>query len=146
MTTERNAKGNWLTGRAMFAALLIGLVMLAAAGAAFAQHGYRVTKRISFRSGEVSTTVRGAIPNTLEVHEYVFKARAGQTAKIDLSSSSEDVTFYITDDRGNNLDEGSELRRWDGELPADGDYHVYVSNSIDRSRSYSLFIQIAIDI
>ena len=146
MFSRISARNIWFTGRKVFAALSITLVLLIAATVTSAQHGYRITKRVEFRKGEVSTTLKGKIPNTLEVHEYIFRGRAGQTVKIDLSSMTEDITFYITDDEGNYMDEGSELRSWDGELSDDGDYHVYVSNSSDRARSYSLFIQIATDI
>jgi hypothetical protein len=146
MINRENTKNIVTKGQTVFAALSVALILLVGSLAANAQHGYRVTKRVSFRKGEVSTTVKGTIPNTLEVHEYIFKARAGQTVKIDLSSSTEDLTFYITDDEGNSMDEGSELRSWDGELPADGDYHLYVSNASSRARSYSLFIQVATDI
>ena len=146
MINKRNAKSTRIAGRSLFAALSLAVVFLVGAGIASAQHGYRVTKRISFNKGEVSTTLKGSIPDTLEVHEYIFRGRRGQTAKIDLSSATEDVTFYITDDEGNYMDEGSELRNWNGELPADGDYHVYVSNSTEKARRYSLFIQIATDI
>src|SRR5215213_6592917 len=146
MITKGNAKNIWTAGRSVFAVLSITLVILAAATIASAQHGYRITKRITFKKDEVSTTVKGTIPNTLEAHEYIFRGRAGQTVKIDLSSVREDVTFYITDDEGNFMDEGSELRNWDGELPSDGEYHLYVSSTSDKAIGYSLFIQIANDI
>ena len=146
MLSKVSVKNIRIAGRSGFAALLAALVILAGASAVSAQHGYRITKRIEFRKGEVSTTVKGRFPNELEVHEYIFRGRAGQTVKLDLSSMTEDITFYITDDEGNDMDEGSELRSWDGELPADGDYHVYVSSSSNRARSYSMFIQIATDI
>lgn len=125
---------------------IIILTILIGAVAASAQHGYRITKRVTFKKGEVSTTLKGTIPNTLEAHEYIFRGRAGQSVKIDLSAVREDVTFYLTDDEGNSLDEGTELRSWDGELPANGDYHLYVSSTSEKSIRYSLFIQIATDI
>ena len=146
MITKGKAKNIWTAGRSVFAALSIMLVLLAATTVVSAQHGYRVTKSITFKKGEVSTTVKGTIPNTLEAHEYIFKGRAGQSVKIDLSAVREDVTFYITDAEGNFMDEGSELRNWDGELPADGEYHVYVSSTSDKAIRYSLFVQIANDI
>ena len=146
MINRKEAKNIRFTGRSAFAALSLTLIFLVGALAASAQHGYRITKRVAFKKGAVSATVRGRLPNELEVHEYVFRGRAGQTATIDLSSLREDVTFYITDDEGNHLDEGSELRNWNGELPADGDYHVYVSASTGRPISYSMSVRIATDI
>jgi hypothetical protein len=146
MIHKINAKNIVIKGRGFIAALSIALVILVAATAASAQHGYRVTKRVAFKKGAVSATLKGTIPNTLEVHEYIFRGRAGQTVKIDLSSMREDVTFYLTDDEGNHMDEGSELRSWDGELPADGDYHLFVSSTSDKPIRYALRIQIATDI
>ena len=134
----------WAAGRTAFAALFIAGVLLFSAAAAHAQRGYRVTKRINFKKGEVSATVSGSIPNSSEGHEYIFRGREGQTLLAKLKSAARDIDFYIETPSGETLDGATGLRNWSGELPETGDYHLYI-NAGGAAR-YTLEIQIASDI
>jgi hypothetical protein len=111
-----------------------------------AQHGYRVTKRLTFRKGEISTTLRGTIPNTLEAHEYVIRARKGQTLHIRLSAPRKDVSFAVMDMDGNWIDADNDLRTWTNELAEPGDYKIIISTRLKGAARYTLDIQIATDI
>lgn len=126
--------------------LSITLTLLFCSVSAFAQHGYRVSKRITFKRGEVSTVVKGTINNRLEAHEYIFRARQGQTLKIRLRSARKDVTFYLMDGEGNSMDEELELREWTGEITDTGDHRLIISTKNNGSALYTLEIQIASDI
>lgn len=141
----KNANNTWATGRLAFAALFLTSVVLFSAFAAHAQRGYRVTKRINFKRGEVSATVSGTIPNAQEGHEYIFRGRAGQTLLAVLKSAKTDIDFYIETPSGETLDGATGLKNWDGELPETGDYHLYI-NAGEGATRYTLEIQIATDI
>jgi hypothetical protein len=126
----------------MFLILMLGAGLLSAS----AQHGYRVTKQISFKKGQVSTIVKGTIPNTLEGHEYIFRAREGQTLLINLTSSKKDIGFFIQTPGGETLGDETDLRKWTGELPETGEYHLFINTSSKGAAPYSFKIQIASDI
>jgi hypothetical protein len=110
------------------------------------QHGYRVTKRIAFKKGQVATVVKGAIPNTLEGHEYVLRARQGQTLTIRLYSTKKDINFSIWAPSGEMVSEETSVRRWSGELAETGDYRIVINTESDGVARYSLEVQIASDI
>lgn len=144
---KKSARGRaWATRRLAVAALFLTGVFLFSAFAAHAQHGYRVTKRINFKKGEVSATVSGSIPSTLEGHEYIFRGREGQALLAKLKSAKKDIGFYIETPSGETLDGATALKNWSGELPETGDYHLYINTDSDGAARYTLEIQIAADI
>ena len=132
--------------RTLLVATILVVLVLTGALTAAAQHGYRVTKRVIFKSGQISTSVRGTIPNTLEGHEYVFRAREGQTMLVKLSSAKKEIGFFIQTPDGEMLDQETALRRWSGELPASGDYHLVINTLAQGAARYTLVILIASDI
>jgi hypothetical protein len=109
-------------------ALLMALVFICAQASA-AQHGYRVTKNIAFKKGQISTTVNGTIPNTLEGHEYIFRARQGQTLLVSLISTKRDISFSIETPNGEFIDEETALKKWSGELPETGNYRLIINTA-----------------
>ena len=113
---------------------------------AFGQHGYRVTKRVNFKKGEVTATVSGTIPNKLEVHEYIVRARKGQTLMLNLSHARRSTLWFYTMSPSNAMvEEEPALRNYTGTLEESGDYHIFVYTT-KGSGKYSLEIQIATDI
>lgn len=139
-------KRNFLTARTTKTILSITLALLICSVSASAQHGYRLSKRITFKRGEISAVLKGTIKNRLEGHEYIFRARKGQTVKIRLRSAAKDVTFYLMDGEGNWMDEDGELREWTGEITDTGDHRLVISKISNGSANYTLEIQIASDI
>jgi hypothetical protein len=124
------------------------LIVLVAGASVFAsgQHGYRVTKRVTFKKGQVSTTVSGTIPNKLEVHEYIVRARKGQTLMLNLSHPRRSTLWFYTMSPSNAMvEEEPALRNYTGTLEETGDYHIFVYTT-KGSGTYSLEIQIATDI
>lgn len=127
--------------------LLTTLLILVSAGTLLAaQHGYRVTKRIALKKGQIATVVKGAIPNTLEGHEYVLRARQGQTLTVRLSSTRKDINFSIWAPNGEMVGEETSVRKWSGELAESGDYRIVINTESDGVARYSLEVQIASDI
>jgi hypothetical protein len=143
---QANTKIKFRAGQTMRKTLFITMILVISAVVASAQHGYRLSKRISFRQGEVSSSVKGTILSRLEGHEYFFRVRRGQTVSIKLVSARKDMTFYLMDAEGNSMDEEVELREWTGELPESGDYHLVIGTKSKGPARYTLKVQIATDI
>ena len=122
------------------------MLMLAMTLEAAAQHGYRVSKRLAFKKGQVATVVKGAIPNTLEGHEYIVRARQGQTMLVKLASAKKAMGFSVWAPNGDMISEETTGREWTGELPETGDYRIVVNTETDGAARYSLTVQIASDI
>jgi len=112
---------------------------------AFGQHGYRVTKRVNFKKGEVATTVSGTLPNTLEAHEYIVRARKGQTLHLRLHATRLSIGFYTMSPSNAMVEEETFLKDYTGTLEESGDYHIFVYTT-KGSGKYRLEIQIATDI
>ena len=131
--------------RLLLSALLMLLIMAATLHVS-AQHGYRVTRRLAFKKGHVSTVVRGAIPNTLEGHEYDVRARQGQTMSVKLTSLKKGILFSVWAPSGDMIGEETGQRQWSGELPETGDYRIIINTETDGVTKYRLDVQIAADI
>ena len=132
--------------KSFFGILLVCLLVAVGSVTAFAQHGYRVTKRVAFKKGEISISIKGIIPNTLEAHEYIIRSRKGQTMHIKLSSRRKDLNFAVVDSKGNWLDADNDLKSWTNELTETGDYKIIVTTRTKGIAAYMLKIQIAKDI
>jgi hypothetical protein len=127
--------------RIAFLIVLIGAASLYT----FGQHGYRVTKRVTFPKGRVSTTVSGTIPNKLESHEYIVRVRKGQTIKLRLHATRLSIGFYTMSPSNAMVEEETFLKDYTGTLEESGDYHIFVYSTKGAGK-YSLDIQIASDI
>jgi hypothetical protein len=114
--------------------------------AAYGQHGYRVTKRVTFKKGEVASTITGALGSHLENHEYILRAREGQTLKVELVSNDKNISFLIIAPNDTTLDDATNRRGWTGELTRSGDYRIIVSTTTRGHSRYRLRVQIATDI
>lgn len=106
-------------------------------------------QRVSFARGASSAAVQGSVKGD-DTIDYVLGARAGQTMRVTLKSSSASNYFNV-------LPPGSETaiantsastsNSWAGALPADGDYRirVYLMRSAARrgeSANYTLTVAI----
>lgn len=96
-------------------------------------------ERIQFGAGESSATVGG---NVLAQGQtpYVFGAQQGQSYKISLASSQDDVTFTLV----RSLQEGAVLPA-EGIFPAAGDYFLLVNGgAVDATFLLELLIEDAV--
>jgi hypothetical protein len=132
--------------RSILLTTLLLTLILANTLHASTQHGYRVTKRLAFKKGQVSTVVKGAIPNPLEGHEYIARARQGQTMLVKLASAKKGIGFSIWAPNGEMIGEETALREWTGELPETGDYRIVINTELEGAARYALTVQIASDI
>ena len=130
---------------AILSLVITALIFVGEAATVSAQHGYRVTKRVNFKKGEIATTVIGSVSGRLENHEYIVRVREGQTIKLNLQANSWYLGFYIMSPSDAMVEEETFLKNYTGELSESGDYHIFVYTR-KRPGKYRLNIQVASDI
>lgn len=119
------------------------LMLLALVATASAQRKYAVRKNIVLKPGQTSTRIVSILPNNIEIHEYHFRAKAGQKMKVDLVSNDKDIGFYImTIPDGYVLTEDIAVRSFDDTLPDTGEYKLFVSTDARRGSKYALEIEL----
>lgn len=124
------------------AALFSIVVVGAASLETYAQHGYRVTKQVRFETGKTAAQIKGVIPGILEGHEYLLRAKKGQTVTIGLFSTREDIEFSVAGPDGQTLENAFGLRSWHSELHTTGVYHVVINTASDGKARYTLDVSI----
>ena len=122
--------------------VVFGLVGFAASHVE-AQRKYGVKKSIAFKPGETSKRIVSVLPTNREVHEYHFRAHAGQRMTVDLVSNDKNIGFYImTIPDGYVLTTDVGVRRFDDTLPDTGEYKLIVETDTRGGSRYALEIVI----
>lgn len=120
---------------------LLSMFVLTITAGILAQKGTSIVTRIKFAPGRTTAVERGAVHRGMS-HDYLLKARAGQTLTVHLTAGGA-VTFDIrTPGHVDSLVEGS--KDWSGELPRSGDYRINVlpDTTTERSISYTLEVTV----
>ncbi len=123
-------------------ALLISIVLVVLTGAAIsAQKGTSVVRRIKFAPGRTTAVLRGSVHRGLS-HDYLLKARAGQTMTVHLVAGGQVSFDLFSPGRTDLLAEYS--KDWSGELPQSGDYRINVlpDTTTERNISYTLEVTV----
>lgn len=120
--------------------LVTCLALVALTTAAFAQKGTSVVRRVNFPRGRTTAVLQGTIKRGVS-HDYLLRARGGQTMAVHLSSSG-DVGFEIITPSRQSL--SGYTRDWSGYLPESGDYRINVlpPTQADAPAQYTLEITI----
>jgi hypothetical protein len=79
------------------------------------------------------------------VHEYVVRARKGQTLHLQLHATRLSLGFYTMSPSNAMVEEETFLKDYTGTLYETGDYHIFVYTQKGAGK-YRLEIQIASDI
>jgi len=89
-------------------------------------------ERIKFSKGEYYTTVYGAVPRG-EMYSYLVGGSKGQFMTITVFSPEDNAVFYIlrtdTWQYMAGATEDNPATRWEGILPANGDYQIVVGSN-----------------
>lgn len=89
-------------------------------------------ERIKFKKGEYYTTIDGGVARG-EVYSYLIGASKGQFMTITVISPEDNAEFYIlrtdTWQYMAGATEDNPAKRWEGLLPANGDYQIVVGSS-----------------
>lgn len=120
--------------------LIAAMVLLAGAGGVFAQHGGKAEpKEIKFAPGKSNATLTGSLANHQQM-EYSFTARAGQTVYLKCGSEF-DFRLYLPDtDFDTEWNKGTDSF----ELPADGEYLLFVRKRLTPTRRARFALTITI--
>ena len=114
--------------------------LLLLASTATAQRGTSVVSRITFARGRTTAVVSGTVRRGMS-HDYLLKARGGQTMTIHLAGRGR-TGFEILAPNGDLLSEFT--KDWSGDLPQSGDYRINVlpDTTTERSNSYTLEVTV----
>ena len=126
---------NRLASRTVVTALL-----LFAGITATAQRGTSVVSRINFARGRTTAVLSGTVRRGMS-HDYLLKARGGQTMTVHLAARG-GVGFEILAPNGDLISEFT--KDWSGDLPRSGDYRINVlpDTTTERSISYTLEVTV----
>ena len=129
-----------LSRPAFFISIFIFLVLLTSA-AVSAQKGTSVVRRIKFAPGRTTAVLRGTVHRGVS-HDYLLKARTGQTMSVHLVAGGEVNFMLFTPGRTDILAENA--KDWSGELPQSGDYRINVlpDTTTERNISYTLEVTV----
>lgn len=117
------------------------ILILLTSAVVSAQKGTSVVRRIKFAPGRTTAVLRGSVHRGLS-HDYLLKARAGQTMTVRLVASGQVSFDLLSPGRTDLLAEYS--KDWSGELPQSGDYRINVlpDTTTERNISYTLEVTV----
>src|SRR5687768_13974340 len=100
-----------------FHLVLAAVLLLASFSPVMAQKGRSVIRRINFPRGRTSVVLKGTVKRGIS-HDYLLRARAGQTMTVHLAAVASGMSLTILAPNGETW--MYDLRDWSGELPANG--------------------------
>jgi hypothetical protein len=122
-------------------ALAATLVLLSLLAGATAQKGKSIVRRVNFPQGRTTTVLRGTVRRGLS-HDYLLRARAGQTMTLHLATEARGMSLTILKPDGESWID--DTKDWSGELPLTGTYRINVlpDTTTERPTSYALEVMI----
>jgi hypothetical protein len=121
-----------------FSIVIVG----AASMGSYAQHGYKVTKQVRFETGDTSARLEAALPGYLEGHEYLVRARSGQSLNIALTTNKRGIGMSVSGPDGRRLEGTIRLADWCTRLEQGGVYHIVVNAGFEEAVSYTLGVSV----
>jgi hypothetical protein len=121
--------------------LVATLFLFASFTVATAQKGRSVVRRVNFPRGRTTTVLRGTVKRGLS-HDYLVRARAGQTMTLHLTTNASGMSLTILKPDGESWID--DTKDWSGELPSTGTYRINVlpDTTTERPTQYALEIMI----
>jgi len=118
--------------------LLVSLMLFLAVSA----YAWKV-QRVKFARGRTTAVLKGAVIRATN-DRYILGARDGQTMIVHITSLEKNAVFRISAPDGSELpgaEEEADANDWTGELPANGDYSIWVTPSRGNA-TYTLEVTI----
>jgi len=122
-------------------ALAATLALLCLLAGATAQKGKSIVRRVNFPQGRTTTVLRGTVKRGIS-HDYLLRARAGQTMTLHLATEARGMSLTILKPDGESWID--DTKDWSGELPLTGTYRINVlpDTTTERPTSYALEVMI----
>lgn len=121
--------------------LMGALVLCASLTGAAAQKGKSVVRQINFPRGRTATVLRGVVKRGLS-HDYLLRARAGQTMTLHLVTNASGMSLTILRPDGETWI--YDVKDWSGQLPSTGTYRINVlpDTTTEQPTRYALEVMI----
>ena len=122
-------------------AIVAALFLFLPIDTALAQKGRSIIRRVNFPRGRTTAVLRGTVRRGIS-HDYLLRARRGQTMIVHLTSDSDQMSLTILKPGGETW--MIDTRDWSGELPLTGTYRINVlpDTTTERPTRYTLEITI----
>ena len=122
-------------------AIIAALFFLLPLDVALAQKGRSIIRRVNFPRGRTTAVLRGTVRRGIS-HDYLLRARRGQTMIVHLTSDSDQMSLTILKPGGETW--MFDTSDWSGELPLTGTYRINVlpDTTTERPKRYTLEITI----
>lgn len=106
-----------------------------------AQRGTSIVTRIRLPRGRTTAVERGSVHRGMS-HDYLLKARAGQTMTVHLAARGGVSFDLLIPGATDTLAQGA--KDWSGELPRSGDYRINVlpDTTTERGITYTLEVTV----
>ncbi|HLM58622.1 MAG TPA: hypothetical protein VK422_21135 [Pyrinomonadaceae bacterium] len=96
-----------------------------------------VTKQLRFARGRTTAVVRDRV-RLCTSHEFVLRARGGQTMSVHLATGRK--TSFTLQSPSGTVEGADGVKDWSGELPESGDYVIIIGT--DATAAYTLEVTI----
>lgn len=120
---------------------MAALILFASFTGAAAQKGRSVVRRVNFPQGRTTTVLKGVVKRGLS-HDYLLKARRGQTMTLHLAAAASGMSLTILRPDGETW--MFDVKDWSGELPSTGTYRINVlpDTTTEAPTRYTLEVMI----
>lgn len=95
------------------------------------------TKQLKFARGRTTAVVKDTV-RLCTSHEYVLRARAGQTMSVHIATGKK--TSFTVQSPSGTIEDADGVKDWSGELPETGDYIIIIGT--DATARYTLEVTI----
>ena len=122
------------------ATLYLWLLLLTMPFAVLAQRGTSIVTRIRFARGRTTAVESGSVRRGMS-HDYLLKARGGQSMSVHLAARG-GISFDILTPGGDVL--AQYAKDWAGDLPQSGDYRINVLPDTSTTRSILYTLEVTV--
>jgi Ni/Co efflux regulator RcnB len=96
-----------------------------------------ITRKVSFARGRTTAVIKDTV-RLCTSHEWVLRARGGQTMSVHLAAGKR--TSFTVQSPSGTIEDADGVKDWSGELPETGDYLIIVGT--DATAAYTLEVTI----
>jgi len=96
-----------------------------------------VTRQVNFARGRTTAVIKNTV-RLCTSHEWVLRARQGQTMSVHLATGKK--TSFTVQSPSGTIEDADGVKDWSGELPETGEYVIIVGT--DATAAYTLEVTI----